>query len=611
MNQMIKNICYSVVLCFFFLISIPFVHANSIQDIDMDIYIDSFGNASVKEIWTTNLTSGTEGFKSYTDLGNMSITNFKVSDDSGTVYESLPSWNTSASFQNKAYKNGIHKISGGVELCWGISQYGKRTYTLNYEIQNLVTEYTDTQGIYFNFLNLDQPVGNAKITIHSDIDFSLDNAKIWAFGYDGTDIFENGSIVLNSNGNLSSSDYMVGLIRFESPLFATNNHSTKSFDDIYDSAFSDVSNDDGNYSENPVNTHTTSFKNILPMILMIPFYGVLILLNPFILFFVLYAVKGRTWVGGSGKRSGELNFGTAGKTLPREDEIPYWREIPCEKDLERAYWVSTNYHVVPEKTLREGIIGAILLKWIRDGKIFVSKTKKGLFNLKDNDYAIDFSKMTQADNEVEDALFRMLVKASGSNKILEAKEFYKWSRKNYYKVESWFSSILSKEQNKLEEQGLITNSTEEVAGMFGTKRTIVIKNVDPSLKEEAIHLRGLRKFLLDFSMMPEREYFEVHIWEEYLIFAQLLGIADKVEEQFSKLYPKFNEVTSLNMDVTTVVVRSMAINCYKGFYEGVKRAEARAASHDYSGSSSSSGGGGSSFSSGGSSSGGSSGGGFR
>ena len=63
--------------------------------------------------------------------------------------------------------------------------------------------------------------------------------------------------------------------------------------------------------------------------------------------------------------------------------------------------------------------------------------------------------------------------------------------------------------------------------------------------DEAIHLKGLKKFLLDFSIMPEREYFEVEIWEEYLIFAQLLGIADKVEKQFKKLYPDFNEIAKI------------------------------------------------------------------
>jgi uncharacterized membrane protein len=142
--------------------------------------------------------------------------------------------------------------------------------------------------------------------------------------------------------------------------------------------------------------------------------------------------------------------------------------------------------------------------------------------------------------------------------------------------------------------------------MFGRTKTITIKDVSPQLREEAIRMKGLKKYLLDYSMIPQREHIEVHLWEEYLIFAQLLGIADKVEEQFSKLYPNFNQETLLNTEMTTIAIRNMAKICY----EGVQYGES-SASHDYSGSSTSSGGGGSSYSSGGSSSGGSSGGGFR
>ena len=159
---------------------------------------------------------------------------------------------------------------------------------------------------------------------------------------------------------------------------------------------------------------------------------------------------------------------------------------------------------------------------------------------------------------------------------------------------------------------MITNTTEETKGIFGKTKTITVKNVKLQLREDAIQMKGLKKFLLDFSMMPKKEYFEVHIWEEYLIFAQLLGIADKVEKQFSKLYPNFNRETLLNTEITTIAVRSTAEICYEGVRAGAARDTIRASSGgDYSGSSRDSGGGGSSYDSGGSSSGGSSGGGFR
>ena len=146
---------------------------------------------------------------------------------------------------------------------------------------------------------------------------------------------------------------------------------------------------------------------------------------------------------------------------------------------------------------------------------------------------------------------------------------------------------------------------EEKTGFLGIKTKTTTKTFTSKLKEEAEHLVGFKKFLLDFSIMPEREYKEVAVWEEYLIFANVLGIADKVSEQFSKIYPNFNEQASFDIDTSTMVAMSFVNTSFKGYDRGV------AASRDYSGGSSWGGGGGSSFSGGGSSSGGSSGGGFR
>ncbi len=581
MKSILKNRLLWLILSFFF--SITNVKANSIDNISMDVYIDNEGNAFITEVWQSNLTEGTEGYRTFTNLGNSKITNFIVSDDSGRVYDSLTNWNPQDNFNNKAYKNGLHSIINGVELCWGISNYGNRVYTLKYNINNFIEQYTDTQGIYFNFLNLDQKVGSAKIKIHSDKAFSLDNAKIWVFGYEGTINFVDGSIVLESKEMIAPDQYMVGLIRFENNIFNTSNKVNKSFDDVYDEAF-----------EKKGKT-LTNFQIFLIVIIVTP---LLIICNPFI-WIIILLIRGR-----NGYISEQLDFGIEGKILPNDKDINYYREIPCNKDLERAYFVCLQYNVIDEYTLNKGIIGAILLKWIRNGYITVSPTKKGLFNLKDNDYAIDFTKMTQADNEIENSLFRMLVLASGANKILEAKEFLKWSKKNYAQFKSWFSDICIKEQKYLEQQGLITSKIQEGKN----KQKTLIKYVNPKLKEEAIQMKGLKKFLLDFSIMPEREYIEVHLWEDYLIFAQLLGIASKVEEQFSKLYPNFKQETLVNSEIDIMVVNRLASDCYDGILAGEVKSSK---THDYSGNDCSSGGGGSSYSSGGSSAGGSSHGGFR
>jgi len=596
-----KYIKTKYLILFTFFLFIPQVKANSIKNIDMDVFVEKNGDASVTETWKTTSNEGTEIYRGYATK-SYSISNFTVSDDLGRNYEFLSDWDISGSFSDKAYKNGINYNDDGIELCWGISQYGNRTYTLKYNISNLVKQYTDNQGIYFNFLSSIKAVDSVKITIHSDEPFSLDNAKIWDFGNNGEINFKDGKIVLTAK-NLTESQYIVGLVRFEHNIFNISNITSESFDDVYDSAMSDVKD-----IEKPF-----EIKDIFLLLVAAIFFNPIlwiVLLMIFINKFNKKSEKLTEFILGSRKRSGDLDFGLDGNVLP--EDVNYYREIPSNKDLERAYWVCLKYSVIPEEKVKQGIIGAILLKWIKNGYITVLKMEKGILSFKDNNYAIDLTKITNVDNEIENGLLKILITAAGPNKILEAKEFKKWSKKNYSEVSSWFSSIDDQVELNLEKEGLITLTQETTQGMFGTSKNITIKNVNPKLKEEAIQLKGLKKFLLDFSIMPEREYFEVKTWEEYLIFAQLMGIADKVAEQFSKIYPNFNQESLLNSDFTTLAVINMADLGYTGMVQGYEIANSRSSEdHDYSGSSRSSGSGGSSYSSGGSSAEGSSGGGFR
>lgn len=56
-------------------------------------------NASVTEVWDVFLNEGTEGHRSYPNLGDVTIDNFSVSDETGSQYESLSYWKSSASFE--------------------------------------------------------------------------------------------------------------------------------------------------------------------------------------------------------------------------------------------------------------------------------------------------------------------------------------------------------------------------------------------------------------------------------------------------------------------------------------------------------------------------------
>ena len=579
------------------------VNANTLNRIDMDIYLNNDGSASFKEVWTGYFDTDTEIYRSFSNLEDKTISNFSVIDGNNRQFDSVDNWNTSASFTDKAYKSGINNKYNGLELCWGISEYGNRSYTIKYTISNFVTKYTDNQGIYFKLIaksNLN--IDNVNVVVHSYIPISLENARIWAFGYNGNISFSNGNIVINNNKPITESQYITLLVRFNDDIFNTSSVSKKSFDDIYNSAFNDVKRENIIYKKSKIEKAWDTIKNILLII------GV-ICLNPI----SLYLIYNKYFSKNVGeefeeKYPNKLNFGDTGRKLPNNNIIDYSREIPCNNDLEKTFWLSLFYEIVDYDKLRQGIIGAIFLKWLKNNYIIITESNKGTISMQDNNYLLDFSNMTHADNELEEVLFRIILLACDDNKRLNPNDFTKYCEDHYGAINLWFGKIVNNIQKQLEEQGIIKVSTNINDIKSG------IKNVDPSLKTEATKVKGFKKYLEDFSLMHQKEHFDVRLWEDYLIFAELLGIADKVSEQFNKLYPDYNSMTRINTKVTTHAIDNLASMGYQGFMVGLSR-EIQNKENDndsffnneYNGNIRDTGGGGSSYTSGGSSAGGSSG----
>ena len=134
-----KRIKLMLIICGFMIFPL-FVNANSIENIDMNILISDNGDAKVTEKWTVDTSDSTEIYKPYYNMGNSEITNFSVTMDD-INFQTLDSWNISASFNDKKYKAGINDVSEGVELCFGISEYGHHTYTMSYNITKFVKSY--------------------------------------------------------------------------------------------------------------------------------------------------------------------------------------------------------------------------------------------------------------------------------------------------------------------------------------------------------------------------------------------------------------------------------------------------------------------------------------
>ena len=497
------------VFIFLFFIFIGNVNANTLNSVKMDVFIDDNGNANITEVWDYTVNSGTENYHSFKNIGNSSFKNLKVSDET-TNYTLLSHWNVDASFNSKAYKCGINKISDGVELCWGISSYGRHTYTISYTITSFVSELNDSQMIYWELIPSGNSKGSVYIKIHSNFDYDFET-PVWGYGnYGGTCYVYDGYIEMQSDGKLDSDEYMTILAKFPLGTFNTSNVLNKDFNYYYEMA-EDGSTD---YS-------SSSVLNAISVIFPILFF-----------FFIIVMT-----VGFANSRVSTFDFGKTGNKVPKD--IPLYRDIPCKGDIFRAYFVADTYKLLKKKT---DFLGAIFLKWLKENRISIEKQEVGKI-FKKEDTCIILKNDSSFLNEHEEALYKMIKEAS-KDEILQEKEFEKWCSRNYSKILNWFDKILDSERDLLVSEGIIELQEVPVMKVFKKKKYVV----NDSLMEEAKELAGLKKFLEEFTLIKEREPIEVNLFEDYLIFAQILGIAKKVASQFKKLYPEIIESYNYDFD---------------------------------------------------------------
>jgi len=548
-----------LVLITFFILFNTNVKANSIDSINMDIYIDNNGDAHITETWDAYLDQGTEGYKPYYNLGNATITNYSVKDEKKS-YTTLDSWDTTGTLSDKAYKAGINYIDSGLELCFGISSYGQHTYTMSYIIKGFVTKTIDDQMVYWTLIPSDLSVKpkNVYIKIYADNKFS-DELPVWGYGnYGGTAYVYDGYIEMGKE-DLGTDEYMTILIDFPADTFNTTNVLDQNID----------------YYKNMASEGSTSYveeNTTLDTIIGIIFaFGNVIFWT---LFIIGMSAMAKQNLNKSGSK--KLEYGTTTNRLPKE--VNLFRELPCEKDLYRAFWLASNYNLMKKKT---DFLGVILLKWLKQGKISIEQKTVGLV-FKKEDTTITFID-DKLDTELEKTLYSYMVEASKDG-VLESKEFEKWCSSNYSNILKWFDDILDYQNDILIKENKLKE--KEITTLKVFKSTVY--EVDSSMYEEAVKMKGLKQFFKEFETMKDKEAKYVMLWEEYLMYAQIFGVADKVAKQFKEMYPELiNSETGYNY-TNIIFLNNIA---YSGM-SSASSAQTRAQSYSAGGGGFSSGGGG-------------------
>lgn len=536
-----------------FLLMVLFVGVsakNNVTEIDIDVVIREDGSAYVTQVWNGTFTEGTENYIPITtgsmEVNGIEISDFKVADAKGE-YQLMPSWNVNASFEEKSGKCGMNKTKDGMELCFGISEYGTNRYAVEYVVHGFLTAYTDYDGANFMFINPDMSTfptdGKIRITLASGKQLDESNAGIWGFGYSGQIEFQNGKVVAYTKTPLDGKNAMIVMLRLNKGLTQPEKTSAKSFAEVKDEALagSDYATED----ELP-----DWLANLIGMVILLVMLVALVLLV-LALFFSI-------------KRKIELK-----KFYKQAD---YFRDLPNGGNLAVTYYLSRDFKVAGDESL---IIGATLLSMmnsrciepITDEKIsFLGKMKT----------AVSLALLKEPEGEIEKRLYHILTGAAGEDGTLQEKELAACCESDPKPLREFMEVSYTKGTNAFGASNGFAKGGRKLLG-----------DLSETGKAQLAEVMGLKKYLLDFSLLSEREIGEITIWQDYMVYAALFGIADKVLAQFKNVYP--NRVTDFeSYDQNTLV----AYSYYRTMYRSARSAEQAARSSGMGGASSIGGGGG-------------------
>ena len=196
-------------------------------------------------------------------------------------------------------------------------------------------------------------------------------------------------------------------------------------------------------------------------------------------------------------------------------------ELPKFMDIDLAYYIGGHVWIIQDKRI---IVQTYILKWIQEGY---------LTQIKDLDSPSKFklllTKEVKTNNIVEKELFEIIKEMATDKNIITNNTMEDWILNNKERMREWFELLYKSCYYRL---------TGKADGMY-----CYDFNAGESLVKYAKQLMALKKWLSKYSVMEERQPMEVKLWNEYMLYASLFGITDKVEKNLASICPE-----SINYD---------------------------------------------------------------
>ena len=466
---------------------------NHVTNIDIEVVIREDGSAVITQHWIGEFEKGTENYLPIR-TGDIGISEFSVSDENGP-YTFVEDWDVDWSFKKKAGKCGIVETDDGVELCFGITEYGHKEYTFSYVVTDFIKGYRDANGTNFMFINSEMSTfptaGRIEILMEDGTKLDDSNAGIWAFGFEGRIEFQGGRVVAYTEKDLEDDNSMIVMLELEKSLLAPKKTVTdEAFAAVREEAMKDSDyghgdNDDGD-------------KAAAIALVSVIFGG------------ALAAVIG----------AAAYSAKVTEERKAFANSVGFFADIPNGGDIEMTHYLARTFYVSKEDSL---IMGALMLSMMNKNCLELRETADTFGTAKP---VLELRLLAEPDTVPERKLFFILSAAADGTGVLREKALDDYAYKHYEEIEEFLEETKSNGREVLQNKGGFVKNP-------GGR----IKHLTETGKSELAQVVGLKRYLEESAQMSERDIWEANLWQDYMVYATLFGVAEDVIDQLKRLYP--------------------------------------------------------------------------
>ena len=523
----------------------------NLNNLDFEAQINSDGSMDVTETWDIDISSTNTLYKVFkTDSSKYTgITNVNVSELGKGNLHKANSWSYHL---EKDYYYGGKNNSGEFEICWGTgleNSSATKTYKISYTVLDAVAKYDDCAELYWQFVGEDFEIDAENVTGTITLPYKAEtkeDIRVWGH-------------IETLNGEI----YVTGLDKVE---FELNNYSSGRYIEIRIAMPTEmIENTKRMYNENKLETiisEETKWadeanarrQEQLKMEKTMKIIGIVVgvIIAALLIMQTVKYIK---------------TLKETKKLVPTE-EYEYFREKPDKSTTpaDALFLYNKGANIAYSsfgKVFSATLLNLSLKKYFKISMKENKRGKKTNRNLEDLDYeekriALFVTKAMRGQNEVTIKELQKYISSHGelaSSLIENTGKDVKNKSKNEEKYD------VEKARKKMHYTIITT-----IYFMFALFLIIVfpisimlivnailaicINNKISRLTQKGIDERekwvGLKKYMEDFSLLNEKEIPALELWEEYLVYATVFGIADKVIKQLKIVYPEINEMDSFS-----------------------------------------------------------------